>query len=250
MKTTFTTAITVFLFILTGCKEHADSKPGSDPLSNAFRRDMQPADSPAGDSRSKTYFINFDKDTTGILPASWTQAFTGRGNTRWKIADLGNGNHAMWQSYGKNPGGHFNIVVQDSIRMRNGRLEVRIKALSGRHDRGGGLIWRYAGKNNYYVVRLNPLEDNVVLYKVEKGRRTDLPLLGKGRTYGMDVPPLGDGWNSLAVEVKDDVFSVFLNGKMLYEVQDGTFSGSGKTGFWTKADAVSYFDDFSIRIDP
>ena len=30
-------------------------------------------------------------------------------------------------------------------------------------------------ENNYYIVRANALEDNVVLYKVENGKRTDLP---------------------------------------------------------------------------
>jgi hypothetical protein len=97
-------------------------------------------------------------------------------------------------------------------------------------------------------VRENPLEDNVVLYKVEKGVRTDLPLVGKGKTYGMDVPKLGHGWNTLELTVEDDLFTVYLNGKELYKVKDSTFTGKGKVGFWTKADAVSYFDDFEILV--
>jgi len=56
-------------------------------------------------------------------------------------------------------------------------LSVRLKGVNGNHDQGGGFIWRFTDKDNYYVVRSNPLENNVVLYKVENGKRTDLPLI-------------------------------------------------------------------------
>jgi hypothetical protein len=81
---------------------------------------------------------------------------------------------------------------------------------------------------------------------VEKGKRTDLPLMGKGRTYGVDVPKLGNDWNNMKLIVEDDIFTIFLNGKELFKVQDSTFPDAGKVGFWTKADAVTYFDDFVI----
>jgi hypothetical protein len=29
-------------------------------------------------------------------------------------------------------------------------------------------------------------------------------------------------------------------------VEDTTFAGAGKTGLWTKADSVTYFDDFQV----
>ena len=31
----------------------------------------------------------------------------------------------------------------------------------------------------------------------------------------------------------------------LFEVEDSTFSKPGKVGLWTKADSVTYFDDFT-----
>lgn len=102
-------------------------------------------------------------------------------------------------------------------------------------------------KENYYIVRANPLEDNVVLYKVQNGSRTSLPLIEKGETYGVNVEPMGNTWHILKLIVKGDLFTVFLNGKELFKVQDATFPGSGKIGIWTKADAVTYFDDFQIK---
>jgi hypothetical protein len=41
-------------------------------------------------------------------------------------------------------------------------IAVKFKALSGKEDRAAGLVWRAVGANNYYVVRANALEDNVV----------------------------------------------------------------------------------------
>jgi hypothetical protein len=56
---------------------------------------------------------------------------------------------------------------------------VRFKPVSGRGDQAAGLVWRYKDRNNYCIVRANALENNVVLYKVQNGRRTDLPTSGR-----------------------------------------------------------------------
>lgn len=193
----------------------------------------------------KTMF-DFEGYTPGELPDDWSEYYTGSGGTEWKIAE-DDGNNLMAQLYSDNPNRHFNVVVNNDIVAKDMVLAVQLKGVTGRHDQGGGLVWRFTDKNNYYVVRANPLEDNVVLYKVEDGRRSDLPLAGKGRTYGVDVPPLGNDWNSLKLVVKEDLFSVFLNGKDLFIVQDSTFTEPGKVGLWSKADAVTYFDDFDIE---
>ncbi len=97
-------------------------------------------------------------------------------------------------------------------------------------------------------MRANALEDNVVLYKVENGRRTDLPVRGAGRTYGKKVKVPSGQWGELAVSARGNLFEVSLNGQKLYDVEDGTFPEAGKVGLWTKADSVIYFDDFSITV--
>ncbi|MCP4297656.1 MAG: hypothetical protein GY786_18820 [Proteobacteria bacterium] len=48
-------------------------------------------------------------------------------------------------------------------------------------------MWRFQDKNNHYIVRSNPMEKNVVFYKVENGKRTDLPLIDLGHTYRVEV---------------------------------------------------------------
>lgn len=193
-----------------------------------------------------TWHFDFGNLPLGQLPTGWSQHFTGDGGTDWQVTD-GNGNPVLAQLKSDNPSSHFNIAVNDSIAAKDMVLSVRLKSVQGKHDRGGGFVWRFLDNDNYYIVRANPLEDNVVLYKMENGKRSDLPLVGLGKTYGMDVPKLGDGWNNLRLVVKGDLFTVFLNNKDLFKVQDGTFPNAGKVGLWTKADAVTQFDDFEIK---
>ncbi|MFD2831667.1 hypothetical protein [Gramella sp. AN32] len=47
------------------------------------------------------------------------------------------------------------------------------------------------------------------MYKVEDGKRTDLLLVGKGKTYALDVPSLGDSWNSMELIVKVMIYHLF-----------------------------------------
>lgn len=42
-------------------------------------------------------------------------------------------------------------------------LEVSFLAVAGKGDMGGGLIWRAADDRNYYLMRANPLEQNIRL---------------------------------------------------------------------------------------
>ena len=196
-------------------------------------------------SKDKTF--TFENYETGKIPSGWSQYFTGKGkSTSWKVVD-DHGNRVLAQLSSDHPDYHFNEIIFDGLQLKNMELKVRLKGVHGKMDQGGGFVWRFTDANNYYVVRANPLEDNVVLYKVENGRRTDLPLIGKGKTYGVKVPKLGSGWNDLKLTVQDDIFTVYLNGKQLFQVKDKTFTNAGKVGLWTKADAVSYFDDFKIK---
>jgi len=190
--------------------------------------------------------FTFEDYEVGKLPSDWSQFFIGSGSTDWKI-EADNGNKVLAQLADENPGYHFNEIAFNKFVVKNVELQVKLKGVSGDKDQGGGFIWRFVDANNYYVVRANPLEDNVVMYKVVDGDRTDLPLIGKGRTYGVDVKPLGNGWNVLKLKVVDDIFTVYLNGEELFTVKDDTFKNSGKIGLWTKADAVTYFDDYRVK---
>jgi len=240
-----TLTISIFsLFLITACNNQAKTNETDTVTKNENKVEVVD-DNQLETTPDRTFTYN-DAET-GKLLAGWSQYFTGKGKaTDWKIVD-DEGNKVLAQLSEDNPNYHFNVAVYDEFEAKNVELIVRLKGVNGKMDQGGGFVWRFTDADNYYVVRANPLEDNVVLYKVVNGKRTDLPLVGKGKTYGVEVEPLGDGWNTLKLTVKDNLFTVYLNDKQIFEVNDDTFTNSGKIGLWTKADAVTYFDDFQIK---
>jgi hypothetical protein len=141
----------------------------------------------------------------------------------------------------------FPVCVADTISAANLDLSVKFKPVSGNGDQAGGLVWRYKDANNYYIVRANARENNVVLYKVENGRRISLAPKGTAAgTYGMKEPVPSGQWSTLRVVANGSLFEVYFNGKHLYDVDDATFKDAGKIGVWTKADSVTYFDDLQV----
>lgn len=199
------------------------------------------------DGEKESLKFDFEEAPTEKLPEDWTAHLTGKGNMPvWQVVE-DEGNQVLAQLSKDNPSDHFNVIVYDPFEAKDVTLAVRFKGVTGKIDQGGGFVWRFQDANNYYIVRANPLENNVVLYKVENGKRTDLPLMGKGRTYGAEASVPTQQWHDLRLEAKGKLFIVYINEKQLFQVEDETFTDAGKVGFWTKADAVTYFDDFTIN---
>ncbi len=201
---------------------------------------------------SQTTTIDFNNDKVGEAPSGFTTALTGRGRPgKWVVmkdpASPNQGN-VLAQTDADTTGYRFPVCVYDGLSAKDVDITVKFKPVSGKGDQGAGIVWRYQNKDDYYLVRANALEGNVVLYKVENGKRTDLPLVRKGRTYGMKENVPSGEWGTLRVVAKGNHFVVFHNGKKLYEVSDETFKEAGKVGVWTKADSVIYFDDLMVAV--
>ena len=77
-----------------------------------------------------------------------------------------------------------------------------------------------------------------------------LPAGTPSKTYGVKIQIPKGVWNTLAIDFNGDVLKVVLNGAVIFDVVDATFSEPGKVGLWTKADSVTYFDDFRIERKP
>jgi hypothetical protein len=143
--------------------------------------------------------------------------------------------------------GRFPLAIWDGSSVKDGAVSVKFKTVSGSIDQGAGLVWRYRDPDNYYIVRANALEDNVVLYKVQNGERVSLAPKGAvSKAYGVKHKIPKQTWTTLSVEFHGSLFSVSLDGQKLFDVEDSTFAGAGKTGLWTKSDSVIYFDDFEV----
>ncbi|MGH9835909.1 MAG: family 16 glycoside hydrolase, partial [Blastocatellia bacterium] len=199
-------------------------------------------------SGGRTAMIDFSKDKPGEAPRNVTTALTGNGNTgKWVVLKDGARN-VLAQTDEDATSYRFPLAIFDQITAKDADISVKFKPVSGKKDQAAGLVWRLRDKDNYYIVRANALENNVVLYKVQDGKRVDLPLKGEGRTYGKKANVPKNEWSELRVTVSGKLFTVYLNGVRLYEVEDESFQAAGKVALWTKADSVTYFDDLKVVI--
>lgn len=183
---------------------------------------------PAGQGSKKTW--NFESDEPGKI----ARGFTSEVGT-WEIVIEG-GNKVLAQT-ARNDDETFNVVLVDGSDFKDVDLSVRLRAVAGELDQGGGVVWRAKDKNNYYIARYNPLEDNFRVYKVEAGKRTQFA----------SAKIAGDKkWHTLRVTMVGARIDCYFDGTKYLEVEDSTFPAAGKIGVWSKADARSHFDDLMV----
>lgn len=183
----------------------------------------------------------FDGDAPEQAPSGFTVHTIGPGRpSQWlvkKVADAPSGGQVLMQCDDDDTNHRYPCVLSNAGRYGDVRVEVKGKGISGNRDRSFGVIARAIDEKNYYVARCNTVNENVRLYHFIDGKRTEL-----AEWEGSAAPGV---WHSIALEVKGDRLTVFFNGKQIIEKQDGTFPGPGRVGLFTKAEAVSQFDDFS-----
>lgn len=186
---------------------------------------------------------DFQGDTVSSPPAGFSFGRTGRGREgKWVVltdASAPAGDHVLAQTDTDDTDYRFPVAVADAPEVKDLRLEVRCKPVTGKVDEACGVVFRFKDPDNYYVARANALEDNVNLYHVVSGRRRQI----KG--WSGKVTP--NAWHSLAVEARGDHLQVFWEGKPIIDAKDDTFREAGKVGLWTKADSVTYFDALTVK---
>src|SRR5436189_6067437 len=166
--------------------------------------------------------ITFDETNPGELPKGWEAGITGKGKAKWEIVsdDTAPSRPNVLKQSGE---ATFTWAAKTDEKIKDGFVEVKFKPINGKEDQAGGIVWRFQDANNYYVVRGNALEDNVVLYKTVNGKRSSLPVKGRAFGYGVDVKVPKNKWNALRVDFNGNLFTVHFNGNRLFQVEDDTF---------------------------
>lgn len=183
--------------------------------------------------------ITFDDSNPGLVPQGWIAGSTGAGSPDWRVIRESSApsppNVLRQAGYAA-----FPWIVKKDTWFADGFVEVKIRPLSGREDRAGGVIWRWKDGDDYYVARINALENNVSLYYMLKGKRNTL-------MYA-DAPLSLKQWHTLRVEFSGKKVTVFVDGRVYISLEDGHIAGPGSVGLWTKADSVTLFDDFGYGV--
>ena len=133
----------------------------------------------------------------------------------------------------------FPLALWKKRRFGDVDVTVRFKPISGRIDASGGIVFRAKDDRNYYVVRANSLEDNYRLYTIVDGRRSKIA------GSSIDAPTIGR-WHTLRVVAVGSHIQAYIDDSLLIDHIDETYS-NGWVGLWTKADAVTEFDDLVVK---
>ena len=129
-------------------------------------------------------------------------------------------------------------VAKDVDDFRDGEISVRFEGISGRIDQGAGILFNLKTNGDYLTVRANPLENNLVLWKFEKGKRSSVKWI-------RNTPTPTRQWHDLKVRVAGNKVEGYLDGK-LYLEHTLPEPVTGRIGLWSKADSHVYFDGYTV----
>jgi hypothetical protein len=179
----------------------------------------------------------------GTIPSGWIKAETNGTGTpaTWKvISDLkAPGNVPVIAiTHSSNRGQTYNLLIADQGKYKDLQIKLWVKARSGVIDQGGGPIWRCRDRDNYYIARWNPLEDNFRLYYVRNSKRKQLA------SANVQADP--KIWHQIEIDHRANRIKASFDGKELIDVVDSTFTKAGRVGLWTKADAATTFDRLKV----
>jgi hypothetical protein len=130
------------------------------------------------------------------------------------------------------------VIAKDVQDFHNGEIAVRFEGISGRIDQGAGILFNLKPNGDYLTVRANPLENNLVLWKFEKGKRSSVKWI-------RNTPTTSREWHDLKVKISGTKIEAFLDGKPYLE-HTLPEPVSGKIGLWSKADSYMFFDQYTV----
>ena len=134
----------------------------------------------------------------------------------------------------------FPLCISPQAVTRDFDATLRFKPISGTRAQVAGLMFRAQSANDYYVVRANSLDNSVRLYRMEKGKRSQLA--------SKEAPIEAGKWHSLRVIAANERFEVALDGKTLFDVNDRSLPQAGPLGVWSQADSVTRYG--SLLVSP
>jgi hypothetical protein len=182
---------------------------------------------------TQSLYWSFDEDEKGGLPKS-TVVFGGSWGTH-REAGAPSQPHAFCQT----SAAEFPAIALSDAVFSDVVLTARFKPISGRKDQAVGLIFRIQDQENYYVLRVNVLENTVSFYKYAGATRSSL--------QDGSAPVLSGLWHELRVKAIGNTFRGFLNGQPVVEATDDTYQ-AGQIGLWAKGESVTCFDEVSAEM--
>jgi len=133
---------------------------------------------------------------------------------------------------------YFPLILAKESDLAEGTIRAEVKTIGGHIDRAGGIVFGLRSLGNYFVWRLNALEDNLILFEYENHKREQ---------RGISKQKIeSDRWYALKVEINGRTIRTYLDEVILLTYETET-PLRGYAGLWTKADSVTLFRNFIFQ---
>jgi hypothetical protein len=119
------------------------------------------------------------------------------------------------------------------------RISIRFYPMAGKVDQAAGIAFAISPEGTYLGIRANALEDNLLYFRVMKGKRTVIDDI-------RNVPTPTKTWHTLSVELRGKNVAAEIDGKKRFEKTLEAVP-TGRVGLWSKADSQVLFDDFKVE---
>jgi hypothetical protein len=244
--------VALTLLGLVGCETHGAPPTPPTPATAATPSTMPMPPTPSTTSAPSTAvtaaplsdasaanILRFDDETEGAPPTTLEPVLGD-----WSIARAGDAKGVMVdgsksKSGSTPPSAFYPLALARSDAPRGDmRLSVRFYPVAGAIDQAAGLAFGVAPDGSYTGVRANALEDNLLCFKVMKGKRNVLETIS-------GVPTATRTWHALVVELRGATLAVIVDGTKRLEKRLDPVP-RGRVGLWSKADSKVLFDDLEI----
>jgi hypothetical protein len=137
---------------------------------------------------------------------------------------------------------HFPMLVLNDDTYGDFKFTTRFKIVGGIIGQMSGIVFRYQDETNYYALVGSVLDNRFWFFKVVNGQR--------GNLIGPQVTIAKNEWHEMSVQCEGNRIHCLLDGKEIIPmITDSSFT-TGKVGFWSKSDSVSYFTDAKLTFTP
>ncbi|MCU0770947.1 MAG: DUF1080 domain-containing protein [Verrucomicrobia bacterium] len=136
----------------------------------------------------------------------------------------------------------FPMLVYEGEEFTDFTLTARLRLLGGVQEQMAGMAFRLQDAQNFYVIRLSALGQNLRFYKVVQGTR--------GRPIGPSIPISTNTWHELKIECQGNQILCTLNGQLVMPALQDTSFARGRIAFWTKSDSLCQFAGVSVVYTP
>jgi pyruvate,water dikinase len=132
---------------------------------------------------------------------------------------------------------YFPKLIAKDGEIESGTVTVRVRAVSGFIDQAAGLVLGLRNVGNYFALRINALENNLVLFEHVNGNRFQRATIERAIEAGR--------WYRLKATLSGRRVLGFLDDELLIDFEADR-AVAGHVGLWTKADSVCQFASLTI----